>query len=98
MVWPFDKKPVAPERIATDEIIPLFDRDDTQTNRGISLEYSMIFYEVLDADKLSGTLWKLFEKPGWRKLGGRLRVNVLHLTVRVSIHAKTDKSQGQRQT
>ncbi|KAH7394252.1 hypothetical protein DE146DRAFT_126544 [Phaeosphaeria sp. MPI-PUGE-AT-0046c] len=78
MVWPFGifgSKAVAPERVPTDEVIPLFERDDTATNKGISLEFSMIFDEVLDADKLSGALWKLLEKPGWRKLGARLRYN-----------------------
>lgn len=98
MVWPFENKPVAPESIPTDEVIPLFDRDDTPANRGISLEFSMIFHEVLDADKLSGALWKLLEKPGWKKLGARLRVNVLHSFVLFSILANTDIRKGIRQT
>jgi hypothetical protein len=70
------KKPVAPERVPTDTIIPLFDRDDTAPNRAISLEFTMVFGAVMDADKLSGALWKLLERPGWRKLGARLRLNV----------------------
>jgi hypothetical protein len=94
MVWPFDKKPVAPERIPMDEVIPLFDHDDNPTNRGIALEFSMIFHEVLDADKLSGALWKLLEKPGWKKLGARLRVNVLQFSVLFSIRANTDIRKG----
>jgi hypothetical protein len=79
MVFPFNlfgSKPVAPERVLTDTVIPLFDRDDTRTNRSISLEFTMVFDEVLDAEKLSGALWRLFERPGWRKLGARLRLNV----------------------
>lgn len=78
MVWPFNKTSVAPERISTDEVIPLFDRDDTATNKGVSLEFSMIYDEVLDADKIYGALWTLLEKPGWRKVGARLRLNVPH--------------------
>jgi hypothetical protein len=39
----------------------------------------MIFDDVLDADKLSGALWKLLDRPGWKKLGARLRLNVTHL-------------------
>jgi hypothetical protein len=75
----FGNKPAAPERVPTDTIIPLFDRDDTRTNRSISLEFTMVFNAVLDAEKLSGALWKLLERPGWRKLGARLRLNVQHL-------------------
>jgi hypothetical protein len=72
----FSNKSVAPERVATDTVVPLFAHDDTQTNRSVSLELSMKFDEVLDADKLSGALWKLLQKPGWKKLGARLRLNV----------------------
>jgi hypothetical protein len=71
--------PVAPERIPTDTVIPLFDRDDTDTNRSMAIEFTMIFDDVLDADKLSGALWKLLDRPGWKKLGARLRLNVTHL-------------------
>jgi hypothetical protein len=35
----------------------------------------MQFDDVLDAEKLASALWKLLEKPGWRKLGARLRMN-----------------------
>jgi hypothetical protein len=79
MVFPFNlfgSQPVAPERVSTDTVIPLSDRDDNRTNRSISLEFTMVFDEVLDAEKLSGALWRLFERPGWRKLGARLRLNV----------------------
>jgi hypothetical protein len=75
----FGKKPIAPERVSTDEIIPLYERDDTAPNRAISLEFTMVFDEVLDADKLSGALWRLIDRPGWRKLGARLRLNVRFL-------------------
>lgn len=69
-------RPVAPERIATDTVLPLHRLDDTWIYRSIGVEYTMRFDEVLDADKLAGALWKLLEKPGWRKLGARLRSNV----------------------
>jgi hypothetical protein len=36
----------------------------------------MVFDEVLDADKLSSALWTLIDRPGWKKLGARLRLNV----------------------
>ncbi|KAH7095569.1 hypothetical protein FB567DRAFT_32568 [Paraphoma chrysanthemicola] len=71
----FRSKHVAPERAATDTVIPLFSRDDTRTNKQIMLEFTMKFDDVMDAEKLSGALWKLLERPGWRKLGARLRRN-----------------------
>jgi hypothetical protein len=74
----FGSKPIGPERVPTDTVIPLSERDDTRTNRSISLEFTMVFDEVLDADQLSGALWKLLERPGWKKLGARLRLNVRH--------------------
>jgi hypothetical protein len=70
------QKPSAPARVLTDTIVPLFDRDDTRSYRKISFQLTMKFEEVLDADKLSGALWQLLERPGWRKLGARLRLNV----------------------
>jgi hypothetical protein len=81
MVFPFDllsKKPIAPERVPTDEVIPLFSRDDTAPNRAVALEFTMVFEDVMDAEQLSGALWKLLERPGWRKLGARLRLTVRH--------------------
>lgn len=68
--------PVAPERVPTDTVIPLYRLDDTFPNRSLAFEFTMQFDEVLDPDKLADALWRLFEKPGWRRLGGRLRLNV----------------------
>lgn len=72
----FGNKPVAPERIPTDTVIPIFEQDDQFQIYSISLEITMRFDSVLDADKLHSALWKLLERPGWRKLGARLRKNV----------------------
>lgn len=68
--------PVAPERVPTDTVIPLNNYDDTYANRSLAFDFHMQFAEVLDAERLSGALWRLLEKPGWRKLGARLRMNV----------------------
>jgi hypothetical protein len=89
MVFPFDilsKKPIAPERVPTDEIIPLFPRDDSVSNRAIALDFTMVFDSVMDAEKLSGALWKLLERPGWRKLGARLRLNVRQSETRMIVN------------
>lgn len=67
----------APERcIHTDTVVPLFPKDDSFVNRKLAVEYTMHFEETLDAEKIANALWKLLEKPGWRKLGGRLRLDV----------------------
>ncbi|KAH9862278.1 hypothetical protein IAQ61_010481 [Plenodomus lingam] len=70
--WLFSKQ-VAPARVPTDTVIPLFRLDDTLANRSLAFDYTMQFEEVLDAEKLAGALWRLIERPGWRKLGARLR-------------------------
>jgi len=73
--WVWDK-PVAPQRVHTDTVVPLYSNDDTMVNRKLAFEYTMQFQEVLDAEKIANALWRLLEKPGWRKLGSRLRLNV----------------------
>jgi hypothetical protein len=75
----FGKKSIAPKPVSTDEIIPLYERDDTAPNRAISLEFTMVFDEILDADRLSSALWRLIDRPGWKRLGARLRLNVRFL-------------------
>jgi hypothetical protein len=72
----FKSKPVAPERVPTDIVIPLHELDDTKTHRALCVDFSLRFDNVLDVEKLVGALERLIEKPGWRKLGARLRLNV----------------------
>ncbi|KAJ4291088.1 hypothetical protein N0V90_010286 [Kalmusia sp. IMI 367209] len=66
---------VTPQRVPTDTIVPLHYLDGTKTNAGIVMDFSMQFDHVLDVEKLVGALEKLLEKPGWRKLGARIRIN-----------------------
>lgn len=40
------------------------------------VDFSMKFDDVLDVQKVVGALERLLAKPGWRKLGARLRLNV----------------------
>ena len=72
----FKSKPVAPERVPTDVVIPVHGYDDTKTNRALYLDFSMRFDDVLDVERLVSALERLLEKPGWRKFGARLRLNV----------------------
>ncbi|OWY57736.1 lysr family regulatory protein [Alternaria alternata] len=61
--------------VPADIVVPLHSRDDTNQNRNISIEFTMRFDDVLDSQKLVDSLWKLLEKPGWNKVGARLRLN-----------------------
>jgi hypothetical protein len=62
-------------QVPEDIVVPLHSRDDTNQNRNISIEFTMRFDDVLDSQKLVDSLWKLLEKPGWNKVGARLRLN-----------------------
>ncbi|KAF2705747.1 hypothetical protein K504DRAFT_459840 [Pleomassaria siparia CBS 279.74] len=72
LTW-MKSKPVPPERVATDTVFPLHTLDDTNIARSVTLHLSLRYDDVLDVDKLGGALQRLLEKPGWRKLGARLR-------------------------
>lgn len=65
-----------PERVPTDEIVPMHLFDDTSYLRGYTLIWTFKFDDVLDADMLGDSLSELFQTDGWRKLGGRLRKKV----------------------
>jgi hypothetical protein len=65
-----------PQLFESDEIHPVHMLDDTKTLRGIIVTWTLRFNDVLDADKLNSSLSRLLEIGDWRKLGGRLRLNV----------------------
>ncbi|KAB5557996.1 hypothetical protein GE09DRAFT_95616 [Coniochaeta sp. 2T2.1] len=58
-----------------DDIYPVHYYDDDSMLRSIMVLWSFVFNDVLDAEKLHSSLRRLLEKEGWRKLGGRLRLN-----------------------
>jgi len=68
-------RPAAPVD-PTDDVILGFPLDDTATNRGIPLSWTMKFDDVLDPDKLHASLARLLSLGDWRKVGGRLRRGV----------------------
>ncbi|XHG02596.1 hypothetical protein AWENTII_005941 [Aspergillus wentii] len=57
------------------QIIPLHSKDATWMNRGIALEFTLQFDDVLDAEHLRRSLQRLMEIGDWKKLGARLRLN-----------------------
>jgi len=69
--------------VETDDVYPVHMLDDTKTLRDIVIAWTLRFNDVLDAEKLHGSLSRLLEIGDWRKAGGRLRLKVgsllLHL-------------------
>lgn len=54
--------------------LPFF--DDTPLWRAFILYSMFVFDDVLNPDKLRSSPEGLIHRPGWRKLGARLRQNV----------------------
>lgn len=62
--------------VPTDEIYPVHFYDDTEIFRKSQGVWLIRFDDVLDPDIVHGSLERLCALPGWRKCGGRVRVNV----------------------
>lgn len=65
-----------PQTLHDDDVYPVHALDDTKTFRSILVTWTLSFNDVLDADALRAALATLLETGDWRKLGGRLRLNV----------------------
>ena len=87
-MWnPFGKQeqPPAPAVVPGDQIARLGELDDTPINRAMILNFMLRFDCVLDPEKLKSSLETVLSKPGWRKLGARLRLNVCAGIVQASL-------------
>lgn len=71
-----------------DEVYPVHARDDTKTFRGILITWTLCFNDVLDPDKLQGSLSTLLSLGGWKKIGGRLRLKVVLALSPCSVEVK----------
>ncbi|TVY31987.1 Transcriptional regulator [Lachnellula subtilissima] len=58
-----------------DRVRPLHFFEDSLLVQGNNMAVSLVFNEVLDPDKLRQTLESLVKRPGWERLGGRLKTN-----------------------
>ncbi|CAN8099841.1 unnamed protein product [Discula destructiva] len=78
---------VAPKslpRVPTDEVMPVHFFDDTPIFRNSTGCMLIRFNDVLDADKVHQSLATVATLPGgWRKLGGRIRINNNKLEIHV---------------
>ena len=62
-------------RSPTDAVLPARFFDDSPAVK-VVMRWMVRVDDVLDANKLHISLVKLIELPSWRRLGGRLRLNV----------------------
>jgi hypothetical protein len=70
------QKGPACETVPTDMIMPVYYFDDTPLLRNSVQCWALRFNDILDPDMLQRSLSLLIEREGWRKLGGRIRLNV----------------------
>jgi hypothetical protein len=66
-----------------DDLMPLHAFDDTALNRIMVVTGLFRYNSVLDADLLQNSLTELLHIGDWKKLRGRLRLNV-----RITVHCE----------
>ncbi|KAL7941247.1 hypothetical protein V8C42DRAFT_335199 [Trichoderma barbatum] len=71
----FSSPPKAPQRVPTDLIVPVGFFDNTIIFRTFVLYTLFVFDDVLDPQRLRTSLERVVSRPGWNKLGARLRRN-----------------------
>ncbi|KAG9228570.1 hypothetical protein BJ875DRAFT_489737 [Amylocarpus encephaloides] len=71
----FSNKPIQPDVVPTDTIIPLHSIDNRNIYRAVINDLTQCFSEVLDPEILRSSLDTLFGHGNWRKLGARLRID-----------------------
>jgi hypothetical protein len=67
---------MGPSMLESDEIFPVHFIDQAGIIRSSIINYTFRYNDVLDANKLHNSLNQLLHMGEWRKLGGRLRLNV----------------------
>lgn len=72
--------PQCPPTVPGDEVVPVPFFDDQDLYRKMFLSFTFQFDHVLDPEKLRDSLSCLIQKPGWKKLGGRIRLEVRYFT------------------
>lgn len=72
----FARKPTPPLKVESDEIVSLPFFDDTLLMANTVMTTMYVYDTALDAKKLSGSLERLAQRPGWRKMSARIRKTV----------------------
>lgn len=81
----FSNPPKAPQRVPTDLVVPVGFFDNTIIFRTFVLYTLFVFDDVLDPERLRTSLERVVSRPGWNKLGARLRRNVRLLPYRPAL-------------
>ncbi|GJC82664.1 transcriptional regulator sdnM [Colletotrichum liriopes] len=71
----FSNQAKAPQRVPTDRVVPVGFFDDTILFRTFVMYTMFVFDDVLDVLRLRGALESVVGRPGWNKLGARIRRN-----------------------
>ncbi|EEA28347.1 hypothetical protein TMatcc_003321 [Talaromyces marneffei ATCC 18224] len=71
----FSRKPTPPPKVESDEVVSLPFFDDTLLLANNVITHMYVYDTVLDAEKLSDSLERLAQRPGWRKMSARVRKN-----------------------
>ncbi|KAL4801848.1 hypothetical protein BDV18DRAFT_164662 [Aspergillus unguis] len=74
MDWLFGRKPTV-ETVPGDHVVPLHYFENSMLVQGNNMAVSLVFDAVLDPSILRQSLEGLVQRPGWERLGGRLRKN-----------------------
>lgn len=64
------------QRVKTDDVFPVHFIDQAGLIRASIISYTFRYNDVLDPEKLHDSLVRLLEIEDWKKLGGRLRLDV----------------------
>ncbi len=64
------------QHVKTDDVFPVHFIDQAGLIRESIINYTFQFNDVLDAEKLHDSLVSLLRIGDWKKLGGRLRLDV----------------------
>lgn len=73
MNWLLGRKQAPPD--PTDEVAPLHFFENSLLVQGNNMAVSLVFPDILDPELLHSSLAALVQRPGWQRLGGRLRKN-----------------------
>ncbi|OHW92843.1 hypothetical protein CSPAE12_08547 [Colletotrichum incanum] len=71
----FSDQAKAPQRVPTDRVVPVGFFDDTILFRTFVMYTMFVFDDVLDVQRLRVALESVVSRPGWSKLGARIRRN-----------------------
>jgi len=74
-----------------DVVYPMHMLDDSKTLRNIIVAWTLRFDDVLDFEKLYGSLSRLLEIGDWRMIGGRLRLRVTFASCNIVQRVATDE-------